>query len=96
MQLRPNDTPSPEDRRDEPAAPAAAPLSPWLRECEARRCHMCGCKHPCFGFGTPGSTNGKTLWACMAHRHEVDCLVSGNSTRPALKTQPGLFNRETR
>ncbi len=45
-----------------------------MREYEARCCHVCQCRHPPFGFGPP-LTRGETLWACVAHRAEVEALI---------------------
>lgn len=53
---------SPEARR------AAAEAS--LAEINARRCAVCGCQGPAFGFGPPLVPT--QIWACRAHRMEVD------------------------
>lgn len=42
-----------------------------LAEHEARRCAVCGCRHPSFGFGPPLYSTG-TIWACGTHRTEVE------------------------
>lgn len=47
---------------------AAAEAS--LAEINARRCAVCGCPAPAFGFGPP--LVAVEVWACRAHRAEVD------------------------
>jgi hypothetical protein len=42
-----------------------------MAEYEARRCVVCNCRHPSFGFGPPLHGKG-TIWACGQHRAEVD------------------------
>jgi len=63
-----------------------------MQEYEARRCHACQARHPAFGFGPPLTRPGMVLWACGAHRAEVDGLLTG-SPRPkaAVKQQPTLL-----
>jgi len=70
---------------------AAAPPSPAMAEYEARRCAVCNGRYPSFGFGPPLSRKGATLWACFAHRGEVDrqltasgCFTPGKA--PASET----------
>ncbi len=81
-----------DDRWEEGGAAASAPVSEAMREYAARRCHICQCRFPPFGFGLP--LTGRTLWACMPHRHEVDRLVSGKAPQPIEQGQPSLFNRK--
>ena len=65
---------------------------PVLDEYEARRCAICGAKYPAFGFGSPLTRPGVVLWACSAHRVELDHRLSGRSTHAdALAEQPSLF-----
>ena len=57
------------------AAPTAA--NPVLDDYEARRCAICSTKYPHFGFGSPLTrTGGVDLWACGAHRMELDHRLS--------------------
>jgi len=67
-------------------------LSDAMQEYEARRCHACPARHPAFGFGPPLTRPGVVLWACVAHRAEVDGLLTG-SPRPkaAAQQQPTLL-----
>ena len=55
------------------AAPTANPI---LDEYEARRCTICSTKYPHFGFGSPLRRSGGVLWACGAHRMELDHRLS--------------------
>ncbi len=48
-----------------------------VQEIEARRCHICDCKNPNFGFGPPLRWPEQTLWACGRHRLDVERLVHG-------------------
>jgi hypothetical protein len=50
-----------------------APNGGLMREYEARRCYVCQGRYPSFGFGPP-LTRG-TVWACTAHRAEVQALI---------------------
>ena len=53
--------------------PPAAEVTAAMAEYEARRCIVCDCRHPSFGFGPPLHSNSKgTIWACGTHRAEVD------------------------
>jgi hypothetical protein len=60
-----------EERDDEITAPGDTNANPDFAEYEARRCAVCGCRYPPFGFG-PLASKGTTLWACAAHQQEVD------------------------
>ena len=40
------------------------------------------------------TATGKTLWSCLAHRDEVDRLVSGATPTPSEKKQATLFDLE--
>jgi hypothetical protein len=57
---------------DQPFDPAVNEAA--MREDGARRCCVCRCRYPFFGFGPP-LARGKTLWACAAHVVEVDALI---------------------
>ena len=47
-----------------------------MRDYEARRCCVCNCRHPSFGFGPPMTR--KPVWACGAHQSEVEArLLAG-------------------
>ena len=54
--------------------------SPAMRDYDARRCYICGRPHPPFGFGPPLRKPDQVLWACGAHREEVERLVRGTET----------------
>lgn len=58
-------------RTDHSTMRNASPASS-MADHETRRCAVCGAHHPVFGFGPPLSQKGTTIWACGAHRHEVD------------------------
>jgi hypothetical protein len=66
------------------APDAAAPGR--LAEYQARRCAVCGGRYPSFGFGPPLTLNGGTLWACAAHRLEIEQVDQRviRSRRPCL------------
>jgi len=51
--------------------PPAAEMTASMAEYDRRRCVVCGCRHPSFGFGPPLHSKG-TIWACGAHRTEVE------------------------
>ena len=65
--------------------------SPMLREYEARRCHVCQARHPSFGFGPPLTRKGHTLWACGAHRDEVNGMLSRPLASPPKQEQRRLL-----
>jgi hypothetical protein len=70
----------------------AAPRNPALDEYESRRCAICGGKYPSFGYGPPLTSRGAMLWACSAHRKDVDKRLSTrNIEGPAEPEQPSLF-----
>jgi hypothetical protein len=71
---------------DQPAGAAGT-----LKEYETRRCHLCGCRHPSFGFGPPLVPAGRTLWACLAHRHEVDLMLTRENSSTAEDRQLRLL-----
>jgi hypothetical protein len=66
----------------EEASPSTPPQSEVMREYEARRCHICQCKCPPFGFGPPLATAGRVIWSCLAHRDEVDRITNGATISP--------------
>jgi hypothetical protein len=76
-----------EDRWSEPEGSQAPPENPVMREYEARRCHVCQCKYPSFGFGFPLARKGQTIWACGTHRMEVDRMLTGGHA-DQLVTEP--------
>jgi hypothetical protein len=59
------------------------PHQAMMREYEARRCHICQCKYPSFGFGSPLKAGGPTIWSCLVHRGEVDQIARGVGAAPA-------------
>jgi hypothetical protein len=65
---------------------------PVLDDYEARRCAICGAKYPAFGFGSPLTRPGVMLWACGAHRTELDNRLSARHPHAdALAEQLSLF-----
>jgi hypothetical protein len=44
-----------------------------MRDYNARRCCICQCQHPRFGFGPP--LTRETLWACGKHQAEVEARL---------------------
>ena len=77
---------NPDSERDDAASPGSVSDNPVILDYEARRCHVCQCKYPSFGFGPPLTTKGQTLWACFEHRGVVDRLLTGG---PAMREEPG-------
>jgi hypothetical protein len=62
------------------AVRAKTPQGALIAEVEARRCEICGGHNAWFGFGPP--LTRKTVWACGAHRKELDQrLISGKERR---------------
>ena len=58
----------------------------------ARRCAVCGAKYPPFGFGSPLTRPGVVLWACGAHRAELDHRLSARHPHAdTLAEQSSLF-----
>ncbi len=55
-------------------AASLAAQQAYFAEIEARRCHICACRHPSFGFGPPLNPKG-TIWSCGSHRKEVESLL---------------------
>ncbi len=53
------------------SGPPAVEMTAGMAEYDARRCIVCDCRHPSFGFGPPLHSKG-TIWACGTHRAEVD------------------------
>jgi hypothetical protein len=60
----------------ETATPPITAENPVMAECGSRRCHVCRCKYPPFGFGFPLAKKGQTLWACCTHRVDVDRMLT--------------------
>ena len=73
------------------ARPPQSSQNPTIREYEARRCHVCRCKYPPFGFGPPLTPLGARLWACSAHYQDVRQLLRGTAVKPAEKEQPSFL-----
>ena len=91
MQLKPAAAASREEfaTGSEPPAPPAVEMTAGMMEYEARRCFVCGCRYPCFGFGPPLRSKG-TIWACGTHRAEVDRQLrnAGSYSRATPAGQP--------
>jgi hypothetical protein len=51
-------------------------------QCDARRCCICQCEHPSFGFGPPLSR--EPIWACGKHQAEVAAKL-----RAGQRVDPG-------
>ena len=71
------------------AAPAPQPgreTPEGVQGFEARRCHVCGCRFPAFGFGPPLTRKDQTVWACLAHRTEVERALT---QKPVHSAEPG-------
>lgn len=74
----------------EGANKSETPHQAMMRQYEARRCRICQCKYPSFGFGSPLKAGGPTIWSCLAHRDEVDRIARGVGVAPA-EPQPRLL-----
>ena len=57
-----------------------------VQEFGARRCHVCDCRFPSFGFGPPMTRKNQSLWACLAHRAEVERVLTH---KPVHGADPG-------
>ncbi len=68
---------------EEGADTAETPHQTMIREYEARRCHICQCKYPSFGFGPPLKAGGPAIWSCLAHRNQTDRIAQGIGAAPA-------------
>ena len=63
-----------------------------VQEHDARRCFICGAKFAPFGFVPPLTRPGITLWACSAHRVELDRhLTGGHQSAMCEDRQPSLL-----
>jgi hypothetical protein len=61
-------------------------------ERDARRCFICGARFAPFGFGPPLTRPGITLWACSAHRVQLDRhLTGGHQSAMCEDRQPSLL-----
>ena len=63
--------------------------NPVLDEYDARRCAVCDARFPPFGFGPPLTKRDVVLWACVAHRAELDRRLTERRTGPA--EEPSQF-----
>jgi len=61
-----------EDGWDAPAPQPGRETPESVQDFEARRCHVCGCRFPSFGFGPPMTRKDQAVWACLAHRAELE------------------------
>ena len=75
-----------EDGWDAPAAQPGRETPEGVQDFEARRCHVCGCRFPAFGFGPPLTRKDQTVWACLAHRTEVQHTLT---QKPVHGAEPG-------
>lgn len=91
MQLNPRLQTDGDPDRSKPAPAAETPQSELMREYDSRRCHICRCRHPSFGFGPPLTKPGHTLWACLAHRAEVNLLFTSHIAIPVAPDEPKLL-----
>lgn len=71
-----NPAPEPDGRwegygKSPEAAQPTRSENPAIQEYEARRCQLCQCRHPSFGFGPPLTRPGQLVWACGAHQTAV-------------------------
>ena len=71
------DAPAPQPGRETPEC---------VHEFEARRCHVCGCRFPSLGFGPPLTRKDQTVWACLAHRAELERILT---QKPMHDAEPG-------
>ena len=79
--------PSPLEAGEEPRTKTAMVL-----EYEARRCHICRCPQPAFGFGPPLTRPGQELWACGLHRATVEAMLAPASRLSRdVSGQPSLL-----
>ncbi len=56
--------------REDPRAARRAAAEASLAEVDARRCVICGCEGPAWGYGPP--LVEQQVWSCFAHRNQVD------------------------
>jgi hypothetical protein len=89
MQLSARTAPD-ESWATEVANKSETPHQAMMREYEARRCHICQCKYPSFGFGSPLKADGPTIWSCLVHRDEVVRIARAVGAAPA-GPQPRLL-----
>ena len=68
-----------DDLRDTDHVTSAGQETAATHGYEARRCHVCRCKYPRFGFGPPLTRNNGTIWACGTHRVKVNQMLAGES-----------------
>ncbi len=53
-----------------------------MSDIDRRRCQICSCKNPHFGFGPPLTRKGRPIWACFQHYRQVeDMLCSGTAAQ---------------
>lgn len=79
------------DDRWEQEQPVAPAPNDTVRDHDTRRCHVCQTRHPPFGFGPPLTRPGVVIWACAAHRVEVDRMLTSGLGRPTSSEQASLF-----
>ena len=60
-----------------------------LDEYDARRCAICGARFPPFGFDPPLTKRDVVLWACAAHRADLDRRLTERRIAPT--EEPSQF-----
>jgi hypothetical protein len=65
---------------EDAAPPTQPPMTEAMREYAARRCHVCHCRYPPFGFGSPMKLADMTR-ACSTHRAQVEEQLRPSSPR---------------
>ena len=78
---------SAEDGWDAPAQQPTRETPGSVQDFEARRCHVRGSRFPAFGFGPPLTRKDQVVWACLAHRIEVQHTLT---QEPMHGAAPGL------
>lgn len=80
---RPEPFETDEGRRRKPA---------FVTEYGARRCRVCRCSQPAFGFGPPLTRPDQQVWACGRHRAAVEAMLTpGKAPPPGGSEQQSLL-----
>ena len=91
MQLNRSTAEDPNVDHSASAPSAEAPQSELIREYELRRCNICQCRYPSFGFVPPMTNLGRAIWACLTHRGEVERRLSLSQTLAMADSEPRLL-----